>query len=70
MTRKTHKKKAQSVKDKYICIECGQSQAMIIKKLQDTNYCLEECKTCHKTVDKFVEYEELLKLLSVILCKK
>ena len=70
MTRKTHKKKAQSVKDKYICIECGKSQALLIKKLQEVNYCLEECSKCNAPVDKYVEYEELLKILSVILCKK
>lgn len=32
------------------------------------NYCLERCKVCDETADKYVEYDNNLKILSVLLC--
>jgi len=50
-----------------VCVECGQV-TKIIRFLQNDNYCLEVCKRCNETADKYVEYDSNLKILSVLLC--
>lgn len=32
------------------------------------NYCLEQCKKCNQIADRYVEYDNNLKILSVLLC--
>lgn len=51
----------------YVCVECG-ALSKIIRHLQNDNYCLEKCKRCNETADKYVEYDSNLKILSVLLC--
>ena len=51
----------------FVCVECG-SLSKIVRNLQNDNYCLERCKRCNEIADKYVEYDNNLKILSVILC--
>ncbi len=48
-------------------MECG-SLSKIVRNLQNDNYCLEKCKSCGEIADKYVEYDNNLKMLSVVLC--
>ena len=40
----------------------------IVRQLQNDNYCLERCRRCGEVADKYVEYDNNLKILSVLLC--
>mmetsp|Transcript_11803 Transcript_11803/g.19936 ORF Transcript_11803/g.19936 Transcript_11803/m.19936 type:complete len:175 (-) Transcript_11803:578-1102(-) len=51
----------------FVCVECG-ALSKIIRELQNENYCLERCKRCGEIADKYVEYDNNLKILSVLLC--
>ena len=61
----------------FVCVECG-FRSKIVRQLQNDNapgapkqalnYCLERCKKCDETADKYVEYDNNLKILSVLLC--
>ena len=51
----------------FVCVECG-CLSKIVRHLQNDNYCLEHCKRCGEVADKYVEYDNNLKILSVLLC--
>lgn len=48
-------------------MECG-ALSKIVRHLQNDNYCLERCKKCGEIADKYIEYDNNLKILSVLLC--
>ena len=51
----------------FVCVECG-CLSKIVRQLQNDNYCLEHCKKCGEIADKYVEYDNNLKIISVLLC--
>lgn len=57
-------------KDFYVCTECGKRQTRLVKKLQESNYILTRCDRCSQVADKYLEFEDNLKFLSVLLCQK
>lgn len=56
--------------DVYVCIECGSRQHKLINQLQEGNYSLENCSQCGEKADKYIEYDQNLLALQVVLCKK
>ena len=51
-----------------MCTHCGHPHVKIVRNLYKDNYCLEKCKKCGEVTDKYVEYENNLKMISVMLC--
>jgi hypothetical protein len=51
------------------CIECGAPAGELYKEYSPGNIRLSVCDTCHKTIDKFVEYEFVLIALDLVLMK-
>jgi hypothetical protein len=53
----------------FVCIECGIHQHRLVNKLQEGNYSLERCSRCGDFVDRYVEFDDNLLALQVLLCK-
>ena len=52
-----------------ICVECGTKIGKLLKKLPHNEYELSLCKECGQVVDPYIEYEQNLKLLHILLCR-
>jgi hypothetical protein len=49
-------------------VTCGNPLVKIVRTLYKDNYCIEKCKRCNEVSDKYAEYENNLKIISVVLC--
>lgn len=49
------------------CVECGQSAPLLYKEYSKGNIRLSVCSACNGTVDKYVEFENLLIFVDLML---
>ncbi|XP_069091130.1 protein ARV1 [Pleurodeles waltl] len=53
----------------YRCIECSQLAGELYRDYNRGVLKLTICKSCHKPVDKYIEYDPVIILINAILCK-
>ncbi|XP_028295325.1 protein ARV1 [Gouania willdenowi] len=57
------------VKDMFRCVECNQSAAELHRDYSNGILKITICESCHKPVDKYIEYDPVIILIDALLCK-
>lgn len=58
-----------SSKETAVCIECGTDVPMLYKSYDSAIIKLEQCRHCDKVADKYIEYENFVVLMDLVLQK-
>lgn len=53
----------------FVCVECGAQVPFLVREFGRGNLRLAICGACNEVADKYVEYENVLLLLEVMLLK-
>ncbi|KAK9884408.1 hypothetical protein WA026_007254 [Henosepilachna vigintioctopunctata] len=54
----------------YICINCGSNVESLFRKYSSTVLKLTKCGRCHRTADKYVEYDVIILIIDLILLQQ